>query len=237
MNFVFAGLQPDLQCDWVSGQHADRVIKIQVACDKFSAVWSQPDWGKQHGDMWMMFWFPALFCLGFICLKCKQVTPAWTFCPSDQRGEELPTLLHFAAKYGLKKLTAVLQECPGALQAYSVMNKHGDYPNKLAEKSGFSDLRQLMDKFVVSQVKNTLFPSVYRKRRRASHCSVCTSQDTAAMTKPKVEAEEPISMDEQADVYEMMSGASQDVAIISEDIYESMFAIDPECVEDLCKRI
>lgn len=57
------------------------------------------------------------------------------------------------------------------------------------------------------------------------------------MTKPKVEAEEPISMDEQADVYEMMSGASQDVAMFSEDIYESMFAIDPECVEDLCKRI
>lgn len=122
-----------------------------------------------------------------------------------QRNEELPTLLHFAAKYDLKKLTAVLQECPGALQAYSVMNKHGDYPNKLAKKSGFSDLRQLMDKFV----------------------------DTAAMIMPKVEAEEPISMDEKADVYEMMSGAPQDVAMISEDIYESMFVIDPECVEDL----
>lgn len=57
------------------------------------------------------------------------------------------------------------------------------------------------------------------------------------MTKPRFEAEEPISVEEQADVYEMMAGASQDVAIISEDIYESMFAIDPECVEDLCKRI
>lgn len=57
------------------------------------------------------------------------------------------------------------------------------------------------------------------------------------MTKPKAEAEEPISLDEQADVYEKMLGASQDVAMISEDIYESMFAIDPECVEDLCKTI
>lgn len=68
---------------------------------------------------------------------------------SDQRDEELPTLLHFAAKYGLKKLTTVLLQCPGALQAYSVMNKHGDYPNTLAEKSGFSDLRQFMDEYVV----------------------------------------------------------------------------------------
>lgn len=69
---------------------------------------------------------------------------------SDQREEELPTLLHFAARYGLKKLTTVLLQCPGALQAYSVMNKYGDYPNTLAEKSGFFDLRQFMDEFVVS---------------------------------------------------------------------------------------
>lgn len=69
---------------------------------------------------------------------------------SDQRSEEIPTLLHFAARYGLKKLTTVLLQCPGALQAYSVMNKHGDYPNTLAEKSGFFDLRQFMDEYIVS---------------------------------------------------------------------------------------
>lgn len=73
-----------------------------------------------------------------------------TRCPSDQRNEELPTLLHFAAKYGLKKLTTTLLHCPGALQACSVMNKFGDYPNTLAEKSGFSALRQFIDEFVVS---------------------------------------------------------------------------------------
>lgn len=70
-------------------------------------------------------------------------------CFSDERDEEIPTLLHFAAKYGLKKLTTTLLHCPGALQAYSVMNKHGDYPNTLAEKSGFGDLRRFMDDFVV----------------------------------------------------------------------------------------
>lgn len=74
------------------------------------------------------------------------------FCPTDQRNEELPTLLHFAAKYGLKKLTTTLLQSPGALQAYSVMNKDGDYPNTLAERSGFSDLRDFMDEFLVSQV-------------------------------------------------------------------------------------
>uniref|UniRef100_A0A3B4Z007 Phosphoinositide-3-kinase adaptor protein 1 n=1 Tax=Stegastes partitus TaxID=144197 RepID=A0A3B4Z007_9TELE len=127
-----------------------------------------------------------------------------------QRDEELPTLLHFAAKYGLKKLTTILLQCPGALQAYSVMNKHGDYPNKLAEKSGFSDLRQFMDDFV----------------------------ETADMLKSHFE--ETINTDDGADVYEMMSATSQDImkkySGCPEDIYMSMVEIDPGCVEDLCKR-
>uniref|UniRef100_UPI003AAC3A04 phosphoinositide 3-kinase adapter protein 1 isoform X1 n=1 Tax=Centroberyx gerrardi TaxID=166262 RepID=UPI003AAC3A04 len=122
-----------------------------------------------------------------------------------QRNEELPTLLHFAAKYGLKKLTTVLLQCPGALQAYSVMNKYGDYPNTLAEKSGFSDLRQFMDDFV----------------------------ETADMLKSHIR--DSISAEEGGDVYE--SPMSQEIIMkysgCTEDIYESMLGIDPECAEDL----
>ncbi|XP_044071226.1 LOW QUALITY PROTEIN: phosphoinositide 3-kinase adapter protein 1-like [Siniperca chuatsi] len=124
-----------------------------------------------------------------------------------QRNEELPTLLHFAAKYGLKKLTTILLQCPGALQAYSVMNKYGDYPNTLAEKSGFSDLRQFMDEFV----------------------------ETADMLKSHFE--DSINTEESAEVYEIMSTTSQDIMMkysgCSEDIYESMLGIDPEYAEDL----
>ncbi|KAM9345507.1 phosphoinositide 3-kinase adapter protein 1 [Symphorus nematophorus] len=124
-----------------------------------------------------------------------------------QRTEELPTLLHFAAKYGLKKLTTILLQCPGALQAYSVMNKYGDYPNTLAEKSGFHDLRQFMDEFV----------------------------ETADLLKCHIE--DSINTEESADVYELMSTTSQDIMMkysgCSEDIYESMLGIDPECAEDL----
>ncbi|XP_059215759.1 phosphoinositide 3-kinase adapter protein 1 isoform X2 [Centropristis striata] len=126
---------------------------------------------------------------------------------ANQRDEELPTLLHFAAKYGLKKLTTILLQCPGALQAYSVMNKYGDYPNTLAEKSGFSDLRQFMDEFV----------------------------ETADMLKCHIE--DSINTDEAAKIYERMSPTSQDIMMKysggSEDIYESMLGIDPECAEDL----
>ncbi|CAH2321932.1 Hypothetical predicted protein [Pelobates cultripes] len=84
---------------------------------------------------------------------------------ANQRDEELPTLLHFSAKYGLKNLTALLLTCPGALQAYSVANKHGDYPNKIAENYGYKDLRQFIDEYVETadmlrtHIKEQLMPS------------------------------------------------------------------------------
>lgn len=124
-----------------------------------------------------------------------------------QRHEELPTLLHFAAKYGLKKLMSTLLRCPGALQAYSVMNKHGDYPNTLAEKSGFQDLRHFMDEFV----------------------------ETADMLQAHLE--DNLNLEDEPEIYEPMSNSSQDIMMkysgCSEDIYESMLGINPECAEDL----
>ncbi|XP_072293488.1 phosphoinositide 3-kinase adapter protein 1 [Eucyclogobius newberryi] len=126
---------------------------------------------------------------------------------SYQRDEEVPTLLHFAAKYGLKKLTTALLQCPGALQAYSVMNKNGDYPNTLAQNSGFSDLRQFMDEFV----------------------------ETADMLKSHME--EAINPEEGEVYERMTTSSHQDILMrfsgCSEDIYESMLGIDPECAEDL----
>uniref|UniRef100_W5N0V2 Phosphoinositide-3-kinase adaptor protein 1 n=1 Tax=Lepisosteus oculatus TaxID=7918 RepID=W5N0V2_LEPOC len=127
-----------------------------------------------------------------------------------QRNEELPTLLHFAAKYGLKKLTTVLLQCPGALQAYSVVNKYGDYPNNIAEKNGFRDLRQFMDEYV----------------------------ETADMLKTHIK--ESITQGEDEDIYESMSNTSRDILMryslnpgCDEDIYESMMELNPDCIEDI----
>ncbi|KAL2083238.1 hypothetical protein ACEWY4_021011 [Coilia grayii] len=127
----------------------------------------------------------------------------------NQRDEELPTLLHFAAKYGLKKLTIVLLQCPGALQAYSVANKHGNYPNNLAERNGFSALRQFMDSYV----------------------------ETADMIKTDMQNAFPQAEGEE--VYEYMSQSNQETQdtitkySLKEDIYESMRELVPECAEDL----
>lgn len=123
-----------------------------------------------------------------------------------QRDEELPTLLHFAAKYGLKNLTALLLQCPGALQAYSVANRHGDYPNSLAERSGYKDLRQFIDEYV----------------------------ETTDMLKTHIEEEMwgnmPSTEDE--DLYESMVTANRLMKCslnpgCDEDIYESMIGMLP----------
>lgn len=62
-------------------------------------------------------------------------------------------------------------------------------------------------------------------------------QETADMLKSHIE--DSINTEESAEVYEMMSATSQDIMMMhsgcSEDIYESMLGINPECAEDLCK--
>ncbi|XP_076981718.1 phosphoinositide 3-kinase adapter protein 1 [Tamandua tetradactyla] len=130
---------------------------------------------------------------------------------TNQRDEELPTLLHFAAKYGLKNLTALLLTCPGALQAYSVANKHGHYPNTIAERHGFRDLRQFIDEYV----------------------------ETVDMLKSHIREE--LMQGEEADaVYESMAHLSTDLLMkcslnpgCDEDLYESMAAFAPAATEDL----
>ncbi|XP_004701093.3 phosphoinositide 3-kinase adapter protein 1 [Echinops telfairi] len=130
---------------------------------------------------------------------------------TNQRDEELPTLLHFAAKYGLKNLTALLLTCPGALQAYSVANKHGHYPNTIAEKHGFRDLRQFIDEYV----------------------------ETVDMLKSHIK-EELMQGEEADDVYETMAHLSTDLLMkcslnpgCDEDLYESMATFAPAASEDL----
>lgn len=63
------------------------------------------------------------------------------------------------------------------------------------------------------------------------------NQETAAILKSHFEG--AINTEKGAEVYELMSATSEDIMMkysgCSEDIYESMLGLDPECAEDLCK--
>ncbi|NXQ85882.1 BANK1 protein, partial [Nyctibius grandis] len=58
--------------------------------------------------------------------------------------EEFPTLLHCAARFGLKNLATFLLDCPEATQACKITNKYGDDPASIAEKHGHGEVRKLI---------------------------------------------------------------------------------------------
>ncbi|XP_044741541.1 phosphoinositide 3-kinase adapter protein 1 isoform X2 [Chrysoperla carnea] len=59
-------------------------------------------------------------------------------------AEEYPTLLHFAAKFGLEKLAWQLLECPGGEQACEIRNFSEMTPAEIAENSGHLRLAQTL---------------------------------------------------------------------------------------------
>uniref|UniRef100_A0A8B9UQ76 B-cell scaffold protein with ankyrin repeats n=1 Tax=Anas zonorhyncha TaxID=75864 RepID=A0A8B9UQ76_9AVES len=69
---------------------------------------------------------------------------------TDSHLEEFPTLLHCAARFGLKNLAALLLKCPEATWACRIANTHGDDPASLAEKHGHKELRKLIKELSVS---------------------------------------------------------------------------------------
>uniref|UniRef100_A0A8D2MFT9 B-cell scaffold protein with ankyrin repeats n=1 Tax=Zonotrichia albicollis TaxID=44394 RepID=A0A8D2MFT9_ZONAL len=63
---------------------------------------------------------------------------------------KFPTLLHCAARFGLKKLAAFLLSCPEATRACRITNKYGDDPESIAKKHGHKELRKLIQELSVS---------------------------------------------------------------------------------------
>ncbi|KAF4794891.1 B-cell scaffold protein with ankyrin repeats-like protein [Turdus rufiventris] len=80
----------------------------------------------------------------------KKVADPIAFTCQDRREEagshleEFPTLLHCAARFGLKNLATFLLSCPEATQACKITNKYGDDPESIAKKHGHKELGKLI---------------------------------------------------------------------------------------------
>ncbi|XP_052071316.1 B-cell scaffold protein with ankyrin repeats-like isoform X2 [Mytilus californianus] len=61
-----------------------------------------------------------------------------------ESDQEIPTLLHFAAKHGLEDLTCNILDTPGSSAAFQIENKDGHDPADLAELNGHVDLAEHM---------------------------------------------------------------------------------------------
>lgn len=64
--------------------------------------------------------------------------------------EEYPTLMHFAARWGLERLALILLESPGADKACEMRNASGKTPADIAELHGHQKLSSSFTNFTVS---------------------------------------------------------------------------------------
>ncbi|XP_031799710.1 B-cell scaffold protein with ankyrin repeats [Sarcophilus harrisii] len=68
----------------------------------------------------------------------------------NKQFQELPTLLHCAAKFGLKNLAVHLLQCSGASWASKAGNREGANPAHIAESQGHKELKRIFEEFSVS---------------------------------------------------------------------------------------
>ncbi|XP_071951955.1 B-cell scaffold protein with ankyrin repeats-like isoform X13 [Antedon mediterranea] len=72
-------------------------------------------------------------------------------------NKEYPTILHFAAKYGLSDLCVVMMNMPCVSQALNLSNRNGKTPADLADESGFSDLNAVLKSYQDSDIYDPTF--------------------------------------------------------------------------------
>ncbi|XP_077504550.1 DBB domain-containing protein stumps isoform X2 [Amblyomma americanum] len=76
------------------------------------------------------------------------LAPQQLAAPEKKRSEELlPTLLHFAAHYGLHELSLALLQCPGASTCCQILNCKGHSPAQLASNAGHHRLAATINEF------------------------------------------------------------------------------------------
>ncbi|KAM9699742.1 B-cell scaffold protein with ankyrin repeats isoform 3-T3 [Dama dama] len=75
-------------------------------------------------------------------------------CPQKEYSyfKELPTLLHCAAKFGLKNLAVHLLQCSGATRASKIKNSEGSDPAHIAERHGHEELKKIFEDFSIQEV-------------------------------------------------------------------------------------
>ncbi|XP_073897066.1 B-cell scaffold protein with ankyrin repeats isoform X5 [Macaca fascicularis] len=66
--------------------------------------------------------------------------------------KELPTLLHCAAKFGLKNLAIHLLQCSGATWASKMKNMEGSDPARIAERHGHKELKKIFEDFSIQEI-------------------------------------------------------------------------------------
>ncbi|KAL4641581.1 B-cell scaffold protein with ankyrin repeats [Arapaima gigas] len=108
---------------------------------------------------------------------------------AEKHCEDLPTLLHFAAQWGLRDVVSVLLQCPGAQQALRIANQNGETPLKLAQRHGHALVCILLQEALVGS--NTGEDnSVYEMMGSAGQTNADDGQEEEEQNHEEAECEE-----------------------------------------------
>uniref|UniRef100_A0A3P9Q5G3 DBB domain-containing protein n=1 Tax=Poecilia reticulata TaxID=8081 RepID=A0A3P9Q5G3_POERE len=66
---------------------------------------------------------------------------------------DVPSLLHFAARYGFRSISGLLLQCPGAERALRTANRHGQTPAEIAKSHGHKELHVILKEKLVTPSK------------------------------------------------------------------------------------
>ncbi|XP_032437895.1 B-cell scaffold protein with ankyrin repeats-like isoform X2 [Xiphophorus hellerii] len=101
---------------------------------------------------------------------------------------DMPSLLHFAARYGFRSVSGLLLQCPGAERALRMANQHGQTPAEIAKSHGHKELHVILKeklKVLGSGDDN----SVYEMMCNASKQRKCEGEDEDLYTPLEVNDE------------------------------------------------
>lgn len=70
---------------------------------------------------------------------------------------DVPSLLHFAAQYGLRSVSGLLLQCPGAERALHTASRHGQTPAEIAKSHGHAELHVLLKETLVTTCSIFIF--------------------------------------------------------------------------------
>ncbi|EHB13736.1 B-cell scaffold protein with ankyrin repeats, partial [Heterocephalus glaber] len=113
-------------------------------------------------------------------------------CPQNEymHINELPTLLHCAAKFGLKNLALHLLQCSGANWASKMKNTSGADPAHIAKKYGHEELKKIFEDFSIQEISRNNEQLNDDEKDRASPSAYSPSSESTALhrgrrTKPR----------------------------------------------------
>uniref|UniRef100_A0A3P9B058 DBB domain-containing protein n=1 Tax=Maylandia zebra TaxID=106582 RepID=A0A3P9B058_9CICH len=77
--------------------------------------------------------------------------------PAELHRAEVPSLLHFAARYGFRNVSSLLLQCPGAVRTLRTANRHGQTPVQIAKSHGHTEVHVILKEMLVTTTFNSMY--------------------------------------------------------------------------------